>query len=95
MNPRWPRRGLYAITPDEPDTGRLLARVETVLRAGAAWLQRMTTTYPAAVWLNPTPEKYWGHSHSTVMLKQLMHGRMYPLTLDGLDDAMRELSRKR
>lgn len=39
MNPRWPRRGLYAITPDEPDTGRLLARVETVLRAGAAWLQ--------------------------------------------------------
>jgi thiamine-phosphate pyrophosphorylase len=39
MNPRWPRRGLYAITPDEPDTARLLARVEIVLRAGAAWLQ--------------------------------------------------------
>ncbi|GAB3350170.1 thiamine phosphate synthase [Lysobacter tyrosinilyticus] len=39
MNPRWPRRGLYAITPDDPDTGRLLARVETVLGAGAAWLQ--------------------------------------------------------
>jgi thiamine-phosphate pyrophosphorylase len=39
MNPRWPRRGLYAITPDEADTARLLARVETVLRAGATWLQ--------------------------------------------------------
>ncbi|RPE75731.1 thiamine phosphate synthase [Vulcaniibacterium tengchongense] len=39
MNPRWPRRGLYAITPDEPDTARLLARVEPVLAAGAAWLQ--------------------------------------------------------
>ena len=39
MNARWPRRGLYAITPDEPDTGRLLARVEPVLRAGATWLQ--------------------------------------------------------
>lgn len=39
MNPRWPRHGLYAITPDEPNTGRLLERVETVLRAGAAWLQ--------------------------------------------------------
>ena len=39
MNPHWPRRGLYAITPDDPDTDRLLARVETVLRAGAAWLQ--------------------------------------------------------
>jgi len=39
MNPRWPRRGLYAITPDESDTGRLLKRVESVLRAGATWLQ--------------------------------------------------------
>ncbi|GAB3389430.1 thiamine phosphate synthase [Lysobacter fragariae] len=39
MNPRWKRRGLYAITPDEPDTGQLLSRVETVLRAGATWLQ--------------------------------------------------------
>ena len=39
MNPRWPRRGLYAITPDESDTGRLLTRVEAVLQAGAAWLQ--------------------------------------------------------
>lgn len=39
MNAAWPRQGLYAITPDEPDTQRLLARVETVLAAGAAWLQ--------------------------------------------------------
>ena len=39
MNPSWPRRGLYAITPDEADTGRLLARVEAVLKAGATWLQ--------------------------------------------------------
>lgn len=39
MNSTWPRSGLYAITPDETDTGRLLARVETVLSAGAAWLQ--------------------------------------------------------
>lgn len=39
MSSGWPRRGLYAITPDEADTHRLLARVETVLRAGAALLQ--------------------------------------------------------
>ena len=39
MNTHWPRRGLYAITPDEPDTDRLLARVATVLSAGATWLQ--------------------------------------------------------
>jgi thiamine-phosphate pyrophosphorylase len=39
MTPRWPRRGLYAITPDDTDTARLLVRVETVLRAGTTWLQ--------------------------------------------------------
>ena len=44
MNPLWPPRGLYAITPDEPDTGRLLARVESVLRAGATWLQYRNKT---------------------------------------------------
>jgi len=39
MTTSFPRRGLYAITPDELDTARLLSRVETVLGAGAAWLQ--------------------------------------------------------
>jgi hypothetical protein len=62
--------------------------------AGAVWMQRMVNTYPAAVWLNPTPEQYWGYSQSTQMMRQLMQDRMYPLTLTGLDDAMRTLSRK-
>ena len=62
--------------------------------AGAVWLQRVTNTYPATVWLNPVPEKQWGYSQSTKMIKQLVGDRMYPLTLEGLDDAMRELSRK-
>ncbi|HZG08616.1 MAG TPA: VWA domain-containing protein [Allosphingosinicella sp.] len=62
--------------------------------AGAVWLQRLTTTYPSAVWLNPTAEQYWNYSHSTQMIRQLMGDRMYPLTLAGLDDAMRTLSRK-
>jgi uncharacterized protein with von Willebrand factor type A (vWA) domain len=63
--------------------------------AGAAWVKRLTDTYPSAAWINPTPEQYWGHSASTAILRQLMNERMYPLTLDGLEDAMRELSRKR
>ena len=63
--------------------------------AGAVWLKRLTNTYPSAAWINPTPEAYWGHSASTNMIRQLMDERMYPLTLEGLDDAMRELSRKR
>jgi uncharacterized protein with von Willebrand factor type A (vWA) domain len=62
--------------------------------AGAVWLQRLTNTYPATVWLNPTPEQYWPYNHSTQIIRQLMQDRMYPLTLDGLDDAMRTLSRK-
>jgi uncharacterized protein with von Willebrand factor type A (vWA) domain len=62
--------------------------------AGAVWMQRMVNTYPAAVWLNPTPEAHWGYSQSTKILKELMKDRMFPLTLDGLDDAMRELVRK-
>jgi uncharacterized protein with von Willebrand factor type A (vWA) domain len=63
--------------------------------AGAVWLKRLTDTYPAAAWLNPTPEPYWGHSASTSLIRQLMTDRMYPLTLGGLDEAMRELSRKK
>jgi uncharacterized protein with von Willebrand factor type A (vWA) domain len=62
--------------------------------AGAVWMQRLTTTYPSAVWLNPTAEQYWNYSHSTQVVRELMHDRMYPLTLAGLDDAMRTLSRK-
>ncbi len=63
--------------------------------AGAVWLERVLHTYPATVWLNPVKEDYWGYSQSTNMIRQLFGDRMYPLTLGGLDDAMRELTRKR
>jgi len=63
--------------------------------AGATWLQRVTTTYPATVWLNPVLEDRWRHSESTALIRQLVNDRMYPLTLGGLDSAMRELTRKR
>src|SRR3954469_7453455 len=62
--------------------------------AGAAWLQRMTTTYPAAIWLNPVPERYWSYTSSIQLVRTLMRDRMYPLTIEGLDEAMRTLSRK-
>ncbi|NNM76746.1 VWA domain-containing protein [Sphingomonas sp. ID1715] len=62
--------------------------------AGAVWMHRITNTYPAAAWLNPVPEKHWGYSQSIAIMRELMNGRMFPLTLDGLDDATRELSRK-
>ncbi|HEU4959510.1 MAG TPA: VWA domain-containing protein [Sphingomonas sp.] len=62
--------------------------------AGAVWMRRLTATYPAAVWLNPLPEAQWGYSQSVRLIRELMADRMYPLTLDGLDAAMRELTRK-
>ncbi|MEA3033398.1 MAG: uncharacterized protein QOH86_1414, partial [Sphingomonadales bacterium] len=62
--------------------------------AGAVWMQRLANTYPSAVWLNPTPEQYWNYSASTQIVRELMRDRMFPLTLAGLDDAMRTLSRK-
>ena len=63
--------------------------------AGAAWMQRVATTYPATVWLNPEPQRAWDYSQSTQIMRELLNDRMYPLTLGGLDDAMRELTRKR
>ena len=63
--------------------------------SGAVWLQRVTNTYPATVWLNPVPERQWEYSQSCQLIRELMHGAMYPLTLQGLDDAMRELTRKK
>jgi len=62
--------------------------------AGAVWMHRIANTYPATAWLNPVPEKHWGYSQSIAIMRELLNDRMFPLTLDGLDDAMRELSRK-
>jgi uncharacterized protein with von Willebrand factor type A (vWA) domain len=45
-----------------------------------------------SIWLNPVPEKYWGGTTSIGMIRALMEDRMFPLTLDGIDRAMRELS---
>jgi uncharacterized protein len=61
--------------------------------AGAIWLERVARTYPACVWLNPVPENQWEMTYSVRMIRQLFGERMYPLTLDGLDRAMRELVR--
>ncbi|HOV04971.1 MAG TPA: VWA domain-containing protein, partial [Kaistiaceae bacterium] len=60
---------------------------------GGLWLERLLKIYPATVWLNPVPERHWGATHSIQMIRQILGGRMYPLTLDGLDRAMRELLR--
>ena len=61
--------------------------------AGRVWLERVTRGYPKVAWINPTPENYWGYTHSIGMIRELMDGRMFPLTLEGLDGATRALAR--
>ena len=60
---------------------------------GAVWLQRLLETFPRAAWLNPQPESHWGGIYSLQMVRELMEGRMFPLTLEGLGAAVRELGR--
>jgi hypothetical protein len=61
--------------------------------AGAIWLDRVAQIYEHAVWLNPVAEKHWEYTPSIGLIQQIMSGRMYSLTLGGLDTAMRELNR--
>ncbi len=60
---------------------------------GAIWMQRLAEVYENVIWLNPTPERYWANTPSIEMTRQLIGDRMFPLTLEGLDAAMKELSR--
>lgn len=60
---------------------------------GAVWLQRLLAVYPCAAWLNPQPEGWWEYTPSIRMLRELLGGRMFPLTLDGLERAIRALQR--
>ncbi|WP_340647585.1 VWA domain-containing protein [Phenylobacterium sp.] len=61
--------------------------------AGAVWIDRVAGIYENMIWLNPTAERHWDYTPSIEVMKQLLGDRMYPLTIEGLDKAMRELSR--
>jgi len=60
---------------------------------GAAWLQRLTAAYPKFAWLNPEPEGIWQYRQSIAMIQEIMQKRMYPVTVAGLEQAMRLLSK--
>ncbi|WP_411351023.1 vWA domain-containing protein [Leisingera aquaemixtae] len=61
--------------------------------AGQVWLQRARDAWAANLWINPVPEKYWDYTHSIGMIREIFEDRMVPMTLDGLERGMRELSR--
>jgi len=61
--------------------------------AGQVWLRRAFEQWPSYAWLNPVREDHWRYTHSIQMIRELCEDRMFPLTLAGIEDAMRTLSR--
>ena len=60
---------------------------------GAAWMERFDEIYDKVIWLNPTPQETWEYSSSVMMTQDLVGGKMYPLTIKGLEEGMGELSK--
>lgn len=61
--------------------------------SGEAWLRRALDHWNSAVWINPVREQLWDYTHSTQMIQQLFGGRMFGMTLQGIEGAMKELGR--
>ncbi|WP_281018541.1 MULTISPECIES: VWA domain-containing protein [unclassified Minwuia] len=61
--------------------------------SGEVWMKRFLDIYQRAIWLNPVPEKYWDYTPSIKLIQELMGNRMFPLTLEGLEKGMKELSK--
>ena len=61
--------------------------------SGELWMRRLRETYEKCIWINPVPEDEWEYTQSIAITRQLMDGKMYPLTLRGLEDGMSFLSK--
>ncbi len=60
---------------------------------GSVWLQRAIETWKHNIWINPLPEKHWQYTHSIQMIREIFENRMYPMTLGGIEQGMKELVR--
>ena len=61
--------------------------------AGQVWLERARDQWASHIWINPVPEKYWGYTHSIQMIQEIFENAMVPMTLEGLERGMKELTR--
>jgi uncharacterized protein with von Willebrand factor type A (vWA) domain len=61
---------------------------------GQVWLERAITQWPSNIWINPTLEKYWNHSQSTSIIKEIFSNRMVPLSIKGIEEGTKILSKK-
>ena len=61
--------------------------------SGSLWLQRIKEKWHKAIWLNPVPQSYWRYTQSTQMIKEIFENKMYPLTVSGITDGIKYLSK--
>ncbi|MGO4909301.1 VWA domain-containing protein [Pseudorhodobacter sp. W20_MBD10_FR17] len=61
--------------------------------SGRVWIERLCQQWPSHLWINPTPEHYWDHSHSIRLIRETLGDRMVPMTLDGISRGTKGLSR--
>ncbi|HEY8507021.1 MAG TPA: VWA domain-containing protein [Steroidobacteraceae bacterium] len=61
--------------------------------SGETWMRRLTAVFPRVVWLNPEPQDRWDYTPSIRITRDLLDERMYPLTIEGLDEAISALKR--
>jgi uncharacterized protein with von Willebrand factor type A (vWA) domain len=61
--------------------------------AGQVWLQRAREQWKSHLWINPVPKTHWDYTHSIGMVREIFEDRMVPMTLDGLESGMKELTR--
>jgi uncharacterized protein len=75
------------VAPDSGDNQNIIHE------SGEVWIRRLLAHYKHAVWLNPEPAHYWHLTQTIQMLRDIMEQRMYPLTLAGLEQAMKALAK--
>ena len=61
--------------------------------SGQTWLERARQQWPEHLWINPVPQNHWAYTQSIGMIREIFEDRMVPMTLDGLERGMRELTR--
>jgi uncharacterized protein with von Willebrand factor type A (vWA) domain len=61
--------------------------------AGQVWLERARDQWQSNLWINPVPEKYWAYTQSIKMIDEIFEGNMVPMTLEGLERGMKDLTR--
>lgn len=61
-------------------------------KPGIDYMNRLLGHFHKVAWLNPQPEQYWHVHHSISIIQKLVGDKMYPLTVDGIGRAIKDLS---